>query len=54
VPESAPFGGGYVSWKAGANFARREVTPLDARVLGGWLGAGPRVGIQLGLSVDLR
>lgn len=27
---------------------------LDASVLGGWLDASPRFGVQIGMSIDLR
>ncbi len=52
--QKATLGGSAVGWQLGTNIAVREGATLDASVLGGWLDASPRFGVQLGMSIDLR
>lgn len=52
--QKATLGGSAVGWQVGTNIAVRDGTTLDASVLGGWLDASPRFGVQVGMSIDLR
>ncbi len=52
--QKASLGGSAVGWQLGTNVTVREGVTIDASVLGGWFDASPRVGVQIGLSADLR
>ncbi len=52
--QKATLAGSAIGWQLGANIAVRDGTTLDASVLGGWLDASPKIGVQIGMSIDLR
>lgn len=52
--QKATLGGSAIGWQVGTNITVRDGATLDASVLGGWFAASPRVGVQLGMSLDLR
>lgn len=47
-------GSSIINWQLGGNVALGRATTLDLGVLGGWLAASPRIGVQVGLSIDLN
>ena len=49
----AALGGSYVGWQVGSNFKVHEGTTIDAGILSGWFDGSPRLGVQLGASIDL-
>ena len=49
----ATLGGSYVGWQIGANVKMKEGTTLDAGILSGWFDGSPRLGVQVGASIDL-
>lgn len=52
--QKATLGGSAIGWQIGTNIAVRQGVTVDASVLGGWFDASPRVGVQVGMSADLR
>jgi hypothetical protein len=52
--QKATLGGSAVGWQIGTNIAVRQGVTVDASVLGGWFDASPRLGVQVGMSADLR
>lgn len=52
--QKASLGGSAVGWQIGTNITVRQGVTVDASVLGGWFDASPRVGLQIGMSADLR
>lgn len=47
-------GGSSLTWQAGCNVGPGGAASLDVGVLGGWLDASPRIGLQIGMSIDLN
>jgi Putative MetA-pathway of phenol degradation len=52
--QKASLAGSAIGWQIGTNVTLRQGVTLDASVLGGWFDASPRVGVQVGMSADLR
>lgn len=52
--QKATLAGSTLGWQVGANLALRDGVTLDASVLGGWLAASPRLGAQVGTSIDFH
>lgn len=52
--QEASLGGSAIGWQLGTNITVRQGVTIDASVLGGWFDASPRVGVQIGMSADLR
>lgn len=49
----ATVAGSLVTWQAGGNLFVRDGMTLDVAVSGGWRDASPRLGLQVGTSIDL-
>lgn len=46
--------GSTVGWQVGANVTVHDGVTLDLGLLGGWFESSPRVGLQVGTSIDWR
>jgi hypothetical protein len=49
----ATLGGSYVGWQVGSNFKVRKGATIDTGILSRWFDGSPRLGLQLGASIDL-
>lgn len=49
----ATLAGSLVAWQTGGNFVVRKGMTLDLALSGGWHDASPRIGLQVGTSIDL-
>ena len=52
--QKTALGGSAIGWQLGTNITVRPGVTVDAGLLGGWFAASPRVGVQIGMSADLR
>lgn len=52
--QKAVLAGSTVGWQVGANVTVHDGVTLDLGLLGGWFESSPRLGVQVGTSIDWR